>query len=267
MGIIAVSDVHLGYDKSDKDAFRDFLFVVSEMKNIDKFVICGDCLDMWRRDMAGVIIENMDILHQLQLLKSENKMEVHYIVGNHDYHLTKLNHEYHYPFTFYESKIHKDLLNPDYFQPLPLKDGGKIFRFTHGYEYEPIMRASRHAFDMLCYSSDEIGDFGSDAWERLRGMLTGLQIKEIVRPASERLNDQKIKKIEKIASEIRLQEDETLVFGHTHKPFINRDGTMVNLGSWVKEYDVHNTYLEIKNGKMTLNRFISKEEIEPIEPI
>ena len=25
MGIIAVSDVHLGYDKSDEDAFRDFL--------------------------------------------------------------------------------------------------------------------------------------------------------------------------------------------------------------------------------------------------
>jgi predicted phosphodiesterase len=55
--------------------------------------------------------------------------------------------------------------------------------------------------------------------------------------------------------------------GHTHKPFINRDGTMVNLGSWVKEYNVHNTYLEIKNGKMTLNKFISKEEMEPIEPI
>ena len=41
---------------------------------------------------------------------------------------------------------------------------------------------------------------------------------------------------------------------------------MVNLG-WVKDSDVHNTYLEIQNGTMTLNKFISKEEIEPIEPI
>ncbi|MFZ3169491.1 MAG: UDP-2,3-diacylglucosamine diphosphatase [Candidatus Methanoperedens sp.] len=245
MGIIAVSDVHLGYDKSDEDAFRDFLVLVSEMKNIDKFVICGDCFDMWRRDIAGVIIEYMDIFQQLQLLKSENKMEVHYIVGNHDYHL----------------------LNPDYFEPLSLEDDGKIFRFTHGYEYEPIMRASRHAFDMLCYSNDEIGGFGSDVWERLSGLFINLQTREIVRPAKERLNDQKINEIEKKASEVRLREGETLVFGHTHKPFINREGTMVNLGSWVKDSDVHNTYLEIQNGTMTLNKFISKEEIEPIEPI
>ena len=162
-------------------------------------------------------------------------------------------------------KIHKDLLNPDYFEPLSLEDDGKIFHFTHGYEYEPIMRASRYAFDFLCYSNEEISGFGSDVWECLTGLFINLQTREIVRPAKERLNNQKINEIGKIASEVRLREGETLVLAQ--KPFINREGTMVNLGSWVKDSDVHDTYLEIKNGTMTLNKFISKEEIEPIEPI
>lgn len=264
MGLIAVSDVHLGYEKSNKDDFKDFLEMISTMEDIDKFVLCGDILDMWRRDIAGVIIENMDILEQLQNLKSENNIEVHYIVGNHDYHLTKLSPKYHYPFTFYESKIQRDPIRRDYFEPLPLQDRGRTYRFTHGYEYEPIQRASRHAFDMLCYSSDEIGGFESDVWTGLRELFTRREIREAFRPAKERLNDQKIREIERIASEVRLKEGETLVFGHTHKPFINRDNTVINLGSWVKDYDVHNTYLEIKNGEMKLKKFPSEEEIKPI---
>ena len=50
-----------------------------------------------------------------------------------------------------------------------------------------------------------------------------------------------------------LQSDEKLIFGHTHRPFINEDTG--NTGSWVKEVPEHNTYIEIKNGRMELKKY------------
>ena len=95
MGIIAVSDVHLGYMNasktesfSDKKSFVSFLDGLAGRDDITDFVICGDLLDMWRRDMVGVTIENLDILSRFQKLAS--KMKVHYMAGNHDYHIRYL---------------------------------------------------------------------------------------------------------------------------------------------------------------------------------
>jgi UDP-2,3-diacylglucosamine pyrophosphatase LpxH len=53
MTIIAVSDVHLGYKNCDKKSFKDFLDYVAVREDITDFVILGDFLDMWRRDIAG----------------------------------------------------------------------------------------------------------------------------------------------------------------------------------------------------------------------
>jgi predicted phosphodiesterase len=39
--------------------------------------------------------------------------------------------------------------------------------------------------------------------------------------------------------------DETLIFGHTHSPFISEDKMIVNSGSWVTDNNSHNTYIEI----------------------
>ena len=80
MGIIAVSDVHLGYMNasktesfSDKKSFVSFLDGLAGRDDITDFVICGDLLDMWRRDMVGVTIENLDILSRFQKLASKMK--------------------------------------------------------------------------------------------------------------------------------------------------------------------------------------------------
>jgi predicted phosphodiesterase len=48
--------------------------------------------------------------------------------------------------------------------------------------------------------------------------------------------------------------DETIIFGHTHSPFITRDKTVANSGSWVKDNNFHNTYVTIDdNGIMNLH--------------
>ena len=97
MGIIAVSDVHLGYLKEDdskqslsnKSGFCDLLRDIEARDDIDRLVICGDMLDMWRRDMVGVTIENLDVLNMLQSLSDKKKIKVYYLAGNHDTPLLK----------------------------------------------------------------------------------------------------------------------------------------------------------------------------------
>ena len=69
------------------------------------------------------------------------------------------------------------------------------------------------------------------------------------------------KKIYKFATSIGkyfllgMKPDERLVFGHTHGPFINKEKTVANTGSWIdelKEKKYQNSYVEINNGEMQL---------------
>ena len=49
---------------------------------------------------------------------------------------------------------------------------------------------------------------------------------------------------------------ETVIFGHTHSPFITEDKTVINSESWVTDNDFHDTYIEIDNtGNANLHRY------------
>ena len=64
-------------------------------------MLLGDIVDMWRRDASGVFLENMETV---QIIKDlQVKIRVHWVAGNHDYHLLKLKNRaphYRYPFEF-----------------------------------------------------------------------------------------------------------------------------------------------------------------------
>jgi UDP-2,3-diacylglucosamine pyrophosphatase LpxH len=46
--IIVVSDIHLGYDKSDKDVFNRFIdSKLSLLNDKDHLILLGDLLDFW----------------------------------------------------------------------------------------------------------------------------------------------------------------------------------------------------------------------------
>ena len=62
MAIIAVSDLHLGFDASDKAAFIQFLRKLQSDPNVTDLVLLGDIVDMWRRDSSRVFLENHDVL-------------------------------------------------------------------------------------------------------------------------------------------------------------------------------------------------------------
>jgi UDP-2,3-diacylglucosamine pyrophosphatase LpxH len=283
MGIIAVSDVHLGYLKEDdskqslsnKSGFCKLLRDEDVWDGINHLVICGDMLDMWRRDMVGVTIENMDVLNLLQNLSSKN-VKVHYLAGNHDYHIRHLNRSS-YPFGFSEYKDPKE--------GIALKEGDKWYRFKHGYDLERGMAESEALFDLMCSTSDEAGEFKSLVYSSLGEFckqgkqacgsiyreaikfFTGvdkswkpgdsdkgkfLEGHKISKPIQERLQTKH--DFDFKALNDSLDDDATLVFGHTHKPFHYKfkNQTKINLGSWITTYRDHSIYLEIKDGQEKL---------------
>jgi len=291
-GIIAVSDVHLGYANADKANFDKFLDWLAARDDIKDFVICGDLLDMWRRDMAGVTIENIDILNKLENLKPE----VHYLAGNHDYHIHHLT-KYQYPFDFT-----KDY---DPRAGMPLTNGGKTYLFKHGYDFEPLMSQSEYMFDILSSTSDESGSFKSwlydvisnigaikganigtvfakldddfrKAFESLSlpkpsnssgGQLHDYSNKDVLidlqKPFEERMKIQG-NGLDKDYFFSSLKDNQMLVFGHTHNPFHYENGKKkaINLGSWINTYKYYCTYLEIKDGVERLLVYPSGEEIK-----
>lgn len=134
MVILAVSDIHIGYANSNVDAFNDFLQEVTNRPDVDTVVILGDYFDMWRRDVSGLFQENHEVFKSILALKQ--KKNVHYVAGNHDYHLLRLI-DHKYPLSF-----EKDLTLPG---------NGITYVFKHGWEFDdeqwpPVMGGSLRQF-------------------------------------------------------------------------------------------------------------------------
>jgi UDP-2,3-diacylglucosamine pyrophosphatase LpxH len=231
--IIAVSDVHLGTEKSNEAAFNEFLGSLHDDKKLTDLVLLGDILDMWHRDASGMFLENLDTIKIIRDLQS--KIRVHWVAGNHDYHLLRLKNRaphYHYPFEFQET--------------LELKDGAHTYQFMHGYEFEygselefmkPIMEVYCHVMsDSLLMIA---GNFHAKPQERLKDLLEDIQ--------------------KRAYDVVRGKPGQILVFGHTHQPFINSEENVVNSGSWVDGASQNNTYVELMRGKPRLFTFGGEE--------
>ncbi|MGB8233810.1 MAG: hypothetical protein WCE60_07455, partial [Methanobacterium sp.] len=97
-------------------------------------------------------------------------------------------------------------------------------------------------------------------------LIQGNDLKEKLEknPRTRLESSEELKKIYKLAISksksfiIGMKADERLVFGHTHGPFINKEKTVVNTGSWVDELlskEYQNSYVEIIKGDMELKFF------------
>ena len=259
--ILVISDVHLGYEDCNRDAFTKFMDEFKS-RDIEHFVILGDLFDLWRRNNAEIILENEDILEKLMDMNAEN---IHYIVGNHDYYMYRLGEKYgdYFPFTVSKN--------------LRLEDGGNRYYFIHGYElevmcYEPLpMDMYEETSEKMCFSDKILGGVVSQAWD----IIHGNDIKEKIEGSSivEKLgmspherfeSSEEPEKIFKLANSkvkgflLGMKSNEILVFGHTHEPFINKEKTVANTGSWVNELEseeYQNSYIEIDDGDMELKFF------------
>ena len=251
--IIAVSDVHLGYEKSNRESFREFLERCMTIE-IEHFVILGDLLDFWRCNNAQAVIDHQDILGLIGRLNAKN---IHYIPGNHDIYFHKLADIYgeRYPF-----RVRKWLT---------LDDGGSRINFRHGYELEVLanlepmtIEGYERLSERMCFTERITGGILSWLWDFIEnGSDMGRKVGHIRKPPYERDHFDKVRELalsKGVYALLGMRPGEKLVYGHTHQPFINAEKTVANTGSWVDEGPEdrpRNTYVVIEDGNMELKEF------------
>lgn len=82
-----ISDVHLGWHRSNAESFEGFLKDLIN-KPPDYFVIAGDFIDLWRAEFNEVIKKYKNIFSLLKILGAKGT-KIRYVLGNHDYQVRK----------------------------------------------------------------------------------------------------------------------------------------------------------------------------------
>lgn len=256
--MVVASDQHLGYEKSNASSFSAFLDYVSSRNDVSSLVILGDFIDMWRRDVSGLFFEHHDALEKILEFERGGK-ELSVVAGNHDYHLLKLlGHQY--PFTF-DDKVRAQ--------------GSSIsYRMVHGWEFDLAQHPI--AMEALCHNmSDDAGQARSDFYnffktvgDKLKDLFEfhgGHQayVDHLMTTPEIRLAPY-LDDVERTALK-NVEDGEILVFGHTHKPFINTAQNLVNSGSWVADADITNTFVELDGSTARLYVFKSKDSVLEIK--
>jgi UDP-2,3-diacylglucosamine pyrophosphatase LpxH len=276
--IIAVSDTHLGYDQSDSTKFLKF--IDSELMNLsndDHLVLLGDILEFWRGKNIDTIFPNYikddnekkkeqrEINEQIfsRIMELNTKTKLHYIIGNHDY--TVINFLNNYNKNFLDNRYPIEIR-----KACRLKEGNLKIFFMHGYEFEVISSfepLTIEDYEKICIflcdrTGKLVGKKLSFLWDLFNNRLnirrrSLFKINSITKPPEERRkNIDNIKNMVE-SSAFRqfffgIRDDEVLVFGHTHRPFISLEKNVVNTGSWLKYAEGNCKYLKIKDDKIEL---------------
>ncbi|MBN1235889.1 MAG: UDP-2,3-diacylglucosamine diphosphatase [Methanotrichaceae archaeon] len=271
--IIVVSDVHLSertdrQTQKDDAKFLEFLEYISsnQLKEGGELVLLGDIIDLWRRDFIKAMMDSEPVISKLMDMK--NKINIHYLAGNHDFHMLNMGSilRDNYPF-----QVTKELR---------LVEGGKKFFFIHGYQLEVLANpycksiSAYEAFsEGLCLSGDETGNAADKLWETyeaskstfecLKRMPTDVKgaLDSMFNPPAQRLVRARSLVDEIAISNARylylgMDKDETLIFGHTHEPFSQVENGAINTGSWNKKPCTEYKYVEISGGQVKPQSFL-----------
>ena len=246
--VLVATDQHLGYANSDVAGFERFLDHVSSRSDVGTLVVLGDLVDLWRRDVSGVFLEEHESMDKL--LELGSSIDVRFVVGNHDYHLRELR-GHAYPFEFRESMD-------------PMDAGSVKYRFMHGWEFDAEQRPA--IMEALCHNlSDTEGADRTEIYNAFTGLEAELEgllrlhggkdryIDHLLKGPESRLQDL-LPSVERKAYS-SLRQGEILVFGHTHRPFVSADGRLANAGSWVRDAAVHDTFVELDGDQVKLFAF------------
>ncbi len=269
--IVVVSDVHLAERagdskvKTDDKNFIQFLDHIAEdrLKDGGDLVLLGDIVDFWRRDFVSALRESDTVVEKLIAIGS--KAEIHYIAGNHDFHMLRMYELSQNKFPF---KVEKSLR---------LRDDKIKLLFLHGYQLEVLanpycksMTAYETFSEGLCLAGDDTGNAADRLWELFKSTKSALDgikrlpsdikgfINYMVCPPPDR-NAQSA--VERLASSqartiyLGMEPDEFLIFGHTHSPFCDTKNRVANTGSWGKEPCDHYSFIEIEDGVVRQKRF------------
>jgi UDP-2,3-diacylglucosamine pyrophosphatase LpxH len=191
---------------------------------------------------------------------------VFYAPGNHDHIVLRATQDYP-DFNCYNTR--------KYFR---VKSGNQSFFMLHGHELEVIAKLTYLTVDeydkisdQLCRMNDLEGKVASYVHEVLHRMLPGRQpeINDLLQPAESRQRMDTIDKLARSKAKYPLfgmQLDDVLIFGHTHRPFLDLSNKVVNTGAWISDMIVpqwfkdeygsekkcYGWYVKIDNGRYDL---------------
>ncbi len=274
--IVVVSDVHLAervdeQTKKDDAKFLDFLNHISadQLENGGELVLLGDIIDLWRRDFVKAMMESEPVISKLMEMKVDKKVNIHYLVGNHDFHMLRLSEIFGEKFPF---PVTRELHLVD--------ESGKKFFLIHGYQIEVLanpyyksMSAYETFAEGLALAGDDTGNAADKLWESYQKSKAALddlkRLPEDIRGAINSMfhpPEKRLVRARSLVDEIAISSarafylgmdrDETLVFGHTHEPFPAVINGAINTGSWNKSPCSEYKYLEIDGGQVRPQSFL-----------
>jgi predicted phosphodiesterase len=184
-------------------------------------VLLGDTFEFWIREPAYTLIRYAKEVEMIREIMAPSKLRyrngnIYYVWGNHDWHM---------------SALPQDLW--------PGQETCQIdqYIFTHGFQFEN--REMYIAADKILYHLDE----GTTGWlYKLWQWWAGRTKKKFIKPPGERLAEADHQGIWEAARDRQLdnKDDRWVIYGHTHRPFIDHENRIANAGTWL-----NGTYMEI----------------------
>lgn len=239
--VIVAGDVHLGAHNANVDAFTGFLDdVYRDRASIDEVVLLGDIWDMIRRDPFGVAWETAPTLDRLKRLAGA--VPVQFIFGNHDVYLRELDS------ARYELEFRTDYT---------LEQNGTRIHFRHGDEFD---RLHSNRLSKCLSGRGDRGDIDPTRGRKdpvVAGVRNAVgSIRTSLRSDGGSDRTRAYPRRERRAHEfLRTAAVDKLVYGHTHSPYVHHENLVANPGSWKSTPPLHNTYVEIRGGELSLHRY------------
>jgi len=268
--IIVVSDVHLGSDVGRKckgtgrasddleldplfQAFMGYIGKEYLHTKEDRLIFLGDIFDFWRKDAAQVLIENQEAISRMKEIAGRSV--INYVVGNHDYSIREM---------WRVAGTKRLFSTMD--KSLNLDIDGVAFAFIHGHQLEVLANPydkSQKIYDsisaLLCSTAGVTGTAASALWSCIDPGKHTDYMKSMKRSTSERLKGKHNAQdtIEKLAHSksrpIYTGADGWLVYGHTHRGYVDEESRTANTGSWGRDGDDCGLdYMIIEEGKPKL---------------
>jgi UDP-2,3-diacylglucosamine pyrophosphatase LpxH len=251
MSVLVLSDLHLGWEKSNSEEFKEFMSTVATKSEVDTVVLAGDIFDMWRRGIAPLMAEYASVVSQITSTH-ESGTDVVLLAGNHDRRMIRSSDS--------GNVIREEPWNVD--SKYKFEQSGQQFTVAHGHKGDPTnFNDTRN--EALCLTNDETGYAISNGYKNFTDLtllptrsnrLTFLggnarRLDHLKNPSvlSQSSQSDRLKRINR---RIKRRYSDFVIAGHTHVPM--QEDMYINAGSWTGP---RNTYVEVSNGKAELKEY------------
>ena len=231
MRTLLISDLHIGF----KYSRAEDILTILESEKYDRLILVGDIFDISNLMRRPYWDEHHTAVTK-KILKLAKKLEVIYVIGNHDYPLMEL--------VEHTNKLAGISISREY----TYESGGKTIRCIHGDQFDSVSKNWQIVGDALYNMGLRLNNvihavrsqFGYTKWSFSKWCKD--KVKTLISAAFS--IEDKLYAIEGV---------DAVVYGHTHMPYIKEgDITLVNTGTFVEIA----TYVIEENGK-----FILKESV------